>query len=85
MLSLPSTSEIAEISVRLRVRSSGLAIKGMNESEGSALCRSLRWISINCQSMQRSAAKQVDMHYSAADSSAARPCAASLQHARDDR
>ena len=57
MLSLPSTCEIAEISVRLRVRSSGLAVKGMNESEGSALCRSLRWISINHHSMRSSAAK----------------------------
>ena len=73
MLSLPCTSEIAEISVRLRVRSSGLAIKGMTETEGSALCRSLRRISINHHSMRSSAAKQVDMHYSATDSSAARP------------
>jgi hypothetical protein len=83
MLSLPSTSEIAEISVRLRVRSGSLAIKGVSETEGSALCRSLRRISINHHSMRSSAAKQVDMHYPAA--SAARPCAASLQHARDDR
>ena len=81
MLSLPSTSEIAEISVRLRVRSSSLATKGMNESEGSALCRSLRRLSINHHSMRRCAAKHVYMHYSAADSSAARPCTASLQHA----
>jgi hypothetical protein len=73
MLSLPSTPEIAEISVRLRVRSSRLAIKGMNETEGSALCRSVRSISINHHAMRSSAAKQVDMHYSAADSSAARP------------
>ena len=73
MLSLPSTSENAEIFVRLRVRSSGLAIKGMAETEGSALCRSLRRISINHHSMRSPAAKQVDMHYSAADSSAARP------------
>ena len=69
MLSLPSTSEIAEISVRLRVRSGSLAIKGVSETEGSALCRSLRRISITYHLMQRSAAKQVDMHYSAADSS----------------
>jgi hypothetical protein len=73
MLSVPSTSEIAEISVRLRVRSGGLAIKGMSETEGSALCRSMRRISINHHSMRSSAAKQVDMHYSAADGSAARP------------
>ena len=73
MLSLPSTPEIAEISVCLRVQSSGLAIKGMNETEGSALWRSLRRISINHHSTRSSAAKQVDMHYSAAGSSAARP------------
>ena len=33
MLTLPSTSEIAEISVRLRVRSGSLAIKGVSETE----------------------------------------------------
>ena len=33
MLSLPSTSEMAEISVRLRVRSGRLAIKGVSETE----------------------------------------------------
>ena len=72
MLSLPSTPEIAEISVRLRLRSSSLATKGMNETESSALCRSVRRISINHHSMRSSAAKQVDMH-SSVDSSAARP------------
>jgi hypothetical protein len=69
MLSLPSTSEIAEISVRLRVRSGSLAIKGVSKTEGSALCRSLRRISRNHHPMRSFAAKQVDMHRSAADSS----------------
>ena len=69
MLSLPSTSEIAEISVRLRVRSSGLATKGINETEDSPLRRSVRRISITYHLMQRSAAKKVDMYHSAVDSS----------------
>ena len=76
MLSLPSTSEIAEIRVclvYLRVRSDGLANEGRNESEVPALCRSLRRLSMNHHSMRRSAAKQAHMHYHAADSSVALP------------